>query len=73
MAGEALVTTIVLAAAVLGILSVAASHMLGWANRVFHVDVDAKVEAILEALPGANCGACGFLGCAEYAEAVAKP
>ena len=36
------------------------------------MDVDTKVEAILEALPGANCGACGFLGCAEYAEAVAK-
>jgi len=72
MAEEALAVTIILSAAVLGVLAVAAGYVLGWANRVFHVDVDAKMEAILRALPGANCGACGFLGCAEYAEAVAK-
>jgi len=72
MAEEALVVTTILAAAVLGILAVAAGYVLGWANRAFQVDVDAKVEAILKALPGVNCGACGFLGCAEYAEAVAN-
>ena len=72
MAEQAVTVTTILAAVVLGVLAVCMCYVLGWANRVFHVDVDAKVEAILEALPGANCGACGFLGCAEYAEAVAK-
>ena len=72
MAEETVTVTTILAAVVLGILAVGMCYVLGWANRVFHVDVDAKVEAILEALPGANCGACGFLGCAEYAEAVAR-
>ncbi|WP_297848094.1 RnfABCDGE type electron transport complex subunit B, partial [uncultured Desulfovibrio sp.] len=29
-----------------------------------------RVEAVLEALPGANCGGCGFAGCEGYATAV---
>jgi len=65
-------TTILLAAVVLGLLAVAMACVLGWANQAFHVDVDAKVAAIDEALPGANCGGCGYVGCTEYAEAVAK-
>ncbi len=64
--------TVTLAAAVLGLLAIAMGCVLGWANRAFHVEVDAKVEAIIGALPGANCGGCGFVGCAEYAEAVAR-
>ena len=64
--------TMILAAAVLAILAIAVAYVLGWANRAFHVEVDPRVEAILDALPGANCGGCGFVGCAEYAEAVAR-
>ncbi len=62
---------IILAAATMLLLAVFMAYVLGWANRTFHVDVDPRVEHVIEALPGANCGACGFLGCAEYAEAVA--
>ncbi len=36
------------------------------------MEVDARVEAIREALPGANCGACGFVGCDAFAAAVAN-
>ena len=64
--------TMILAALVLAILAIAVGYVLGWANRAFHVEVDPKVEAIMEVLPGANCGGCGFVGCAEYAEAVAQ-
>jgi len=46
------------------------SFILGWANNKFHVEVDPLVEAVLDALPGANCGGCGFVGCSEYAVAV---
>lgn len=64
--------TIILAAVVLGVLAVTTGYVLGWADRVFQVEVDPKVEAILEALPASNCGGCGFVGCADYAEAVSK-
>lgn len=43
---------------------------LAWASQVFHVEVDATVSEAENALPGINCGACGFPGCAGYAEAV---
>jgi len=66
------VVTVLLAAAVLVIPAIAVAYVLGWANRTFHVEVDPRVEAMLVALPEVNCGGCGFLGCADYAEAVAK-
>lgn len=43
---------------------------LAVAAKKFAVKTDPKVEAVREALPGANCGACGFAGCMGYAEAV---
>jgi len=69
---KSIIVTVILAAAALSVLAVFMSTVLGWANRAFHVEVDPKVEAISGALPGANCGGCGFVGCQEYAEAVAS-
>lgn len=43
---------------------------LALAAKKFSVQVDPKVEEVRDALPGANCGACGFAGCQSYAEAV---
>ena len=34
------------------------------------VEVDPKIEAIHQALPNLDCGACGFAGCGQYAKAV---
>ena len=45
-------------------------YVLGWANVKFRVLVDPRVTAINEALPGANCGGCGYVRCNEYAEAI---
>ncbi|MCD6304316.1 MAG: RnfABCDGE type electron transport complex subunit B, partial [Planctomycetes bacterium] len=61
---------ILLAGGTMLAMSVVMAYVLGWANRVFHVEVDPRVERVMEVLPGANCGGCGFVGCAEYAEAV---
>ena len=45
---------------------------LSVASNVFAVEVDPKIDAIDDALPGANCGACGYPGCAGLAEAIAN-
>ena len=37
-------------------------------SKVFAVKVDERAQKITETLPGANCGACGYAGCADYAE-----
>jgi len=44
--------------------------VLGWANVAFRVELDERQQAVQDALPGANCGGCGYIGCNEYAEAV---
>ncbi len=53
-------------------LALVMAWILGWANRKFHVETDARVAAIEAVLPGANCGGCGYVGCSEYAEAVVR-
>ena len=54
----------------LGVLGLFFGLVLGLASRKFAVKVDPRVEKILGALPGANCGACGMAGCCGFAEAV---
>ncbi|MDR0601797.1 MAG: RnfABCDGE type electron transport complex subunit B [Treponema sp.] len=44
---------------------------LGFFRDFFAVPHDPLVDEIRNALPGANCGACGFPGCDAYAAAVA--
>jgi len=58
--------------AVLGGLGLLFGVLLSIASKLFYVQVDPKVEELLNALPGANCGACGFPGCAGLAGALAE-
>ncbi len=53
-------------------LALLAGFGLAMAARVFAVIVDPKAEAIEEALPGANCGACALPGCSELAKRIAE-
>ena len=46
--------------------------LLAVASKIFAVKRDERAEKINEVLSGANCGGCGYAGCAAYAEAVAK-
>lgn len=57
---------------VLGTAGALFGLLLAVAARVFAVKKDERVDQILEALPGANCGGCGFAGCAAYADALVK-
>jgi len=45
---------------------------LGFFRDFFAVPQDPIVGKIREVLPGANCGACGFPGCENYAVAIAS-
>lgn len=54
----------------MGGLSLLLGGGLAFASKKFAVDTDPRVDAVLEALPGANCGACGFPGCSGLAGAI---
>ncbi len=62
---------IIAAVIALGALGIAFAVGLAVANAKLAVKQDPLAEKVLDTLPGANCGACGYAGCAAYAEAVA--
>lgn len=45
---------------------------LALAAKKFPVTIDPKVEKVKEVLAHAHCGACGYAGCEQYAEAVVR-
>lgn len=55
---------------IIGGLGLIFGLILAIASKVFEVKLDPRVEQIIAALPGANCGACGKAGCAGYADAI---
>lgn len=63
---------VLLAVAVVGGTGLLIGLFLGVAAIKFKVEVDEKEEAVLAALPGNNCGGCGFPGCSGLAAAIAK-
>ena len=44
---------------------------LGIAAKKFEVEVDEKEQLVRDLLPGNNCGACGYAGCDNLAQAIA--
>ena len=53
-------------------LALLAGVLLSVFSKVFAVEQDERIPLVRDALPGANCGACGYAGCDAYAEAVVK-
>lgn len=46
--------------------------ILSVAKLKLKVEKDPRIEVLIELLPGANCGACGFPGCAGYARKIVE-
>ena len=63
---------ILTAVLVLGLTGLVLGLVLYAVSRKFKVEEDPRVGQIAELLPGANCGGCGFPGCAAFAEACVK-
>lgn len=62
--------TYILPILIFAALGVAAGVLLTYASKVFAVKADERLEALGEALPQINCGACGYSGCGDYAVAI---
>lgn len=64
-------TAILISVLVLGALGLGFGILLMLANKAFEMPSDPTRDAVREALPGANCGGCGFAGCDALADAIA--
>ncbi|HOO28170.1 MAG TPA: RnfABCDGE type electron transport complex subunit B [Lachnospiraceae bacterium] len=45
---------------------------LSFFGNYFKVETDPREDAVIDALPGNNCGACGYAGCSGMAAAIVK-
>ena len=63
---------ILFAIAIVGGVGLIIGIALGIAGKFLAVEVDEKEVAIREALPGNNCGGCGYPGCDGLAAADRK-
>lgn len=63
---------IISAVLTVGILGLVFGLLLAFASVIFKVETDERIEKIEEALPGANCGGCGYAGCSAFAKAVVE-
>jgi electron transport complex protein RnfB len=62
----------VAAVAAMGLIGTLCGTGLYIISKIYAVETDERIDKVLEALPGANCGACGFGSCADLAEAAVK-
>ena len=60
------------ALAVVSLIGIVFGILLALFLHLFGVEEDEKTKEIRDALPGINCGSCGYKGCSDYAEALAK-
>ncbi len=65
-----MIVEIVIATACLAVIGLILGAALGFASKMFYIKEDRRKAQIIELLPGANCGGCGFAGCSNYADAI---
>ncbi len=66
------ITFIAISTLSIGLLGLVFGALLAYAAGKLKVEVDPRIEQINEILPGANCGGCGYAGCAAYARALVE-
>lgn len=65
-------TVVLVSVAILGGLGLAFAVLIAVAHRKLRVEEDPRIDAVVEMLPGTNCGACGRAGCRDFGEALVK-
>lgn len=58
--------------AIVAVLAIVFALLIVLVSKLCAVKVDEKAEAIQEHLAGANCGGCGYAGCADFAKALSE-
>ncbi|MEE0801039.1 MAG: RnfABCDGE type electron transport complex subunit B [Gemmiger sp.] len=64
--------SIAFAVIVLVLLGLAGGVILVLASKFMAVYEDPRIAQVTECLAGANCGGCGYAGCADYAKAIVE-
>ena len=65
-------TVLLTAVVTLGVIGAGSAAILYLIGQKFKVEEDPRIQEVQDALPAANCGGCGFPGCAAFASACVK-
>ncbi len=65
-------SSVMIATILIAVIGLAGAVLLVAASKVFAVTEDERIKSAELVLPGANCGGCGYAGCADYAKAVVE-
>ncbi|MCQ2182925.1 MAG: Fe-S cluster domain-containing protein [Bacteroidales bacterium] len=60
--------TIIWTIAILTGLGLILALILYWVAKKFKVEEDPRIDEVEKAMPGANCGGCGYAGCRAFAD-----
>ena len=63
---------IIISLITLGVIGALAAVILYFVAKKFYVYEDPRIDEVEAALPGANCGACGYPGCRGFADVCVK-
>jgi Na+-translocating ferredoxin:NAD+ oxidoreductase RNF subunit RnfB len=63
-------STVLVTVLTLFVLASGSAIILYFISQKFKVFEDPRIDQIMEVLPGANCGGCGFAGCRNFAESM---
>lgn len=61
---------ILIAILVMVVLGFVLGLMVSFFLSKFKVEEDHRIDDLVNLLPGANCGACGYAGCHDYAKSI---
>ena len=66
------VTTLFTVIGIVAVISILFAVAIVLVSKLCFVKEDEKAKAVSEHLAGANCGGCGFAGCADFAKALSE-
>ncbi len=64
------INTVLIVLAIVAVLAIVFGALIVLVSKLCTVKEDEKAVAITEHLSGANCGGCGYAGCADFAKAL---
>ncbi|MBQ3220133.1 MAG: RnfABCDGE type electron transport complex subunit B [Clostridia bacterium] len=65
-------TTLLIVIAIVAVIAVVFAALIVLVSKLCFVKEDERAKAVSEHLAGANCGGCGYAGCADFAKALAE-
>ena len=64
--------TVLTVIGIVAVLAIVFALLIVLVSKLCFVKEDERAKAIQEHLSGANCGGCGYAGCADFAKAISE-